>query len=50
MDNTNTTKWKEYLVSDLFEINGVGSISNTDILNKGFGEYPYITRTEKIME
>jgi len=47
MNNLNTSSWQEYLMSDLFEISGVGSISNTDILDKGYGEYPYVTRTEK---
>lgn len=46
INKINITNWKEYKVSDLFTIKGCGSISINDILQNGYGDYPYITRTQ----
>jgi len=44
----NTSNWKEFNLNNLFTIKGVGSISVEQLEKKfGYGEYPYITRTEK---
>ena len=42
------SNWKEFKMCNLFEIKGVGSTSIEQLEKKyGFGDYPYITRTEK---
>lgn len=48
MRNIDTTNWREYRMSDLFDIKGRGTINIEELnLKYGEGEYPYITRTEK---
>jgi len=44
----NFSNWKEYNLSSLFDIYGVGSVKVEDLITKyGYGDYPYITRTEQ---
>ena len=38
---------KEFKIDKLFDIKGYGSISSTDIEQKGKGKYAYVTRTAK---
>ena len=43
-----TSNWKGFKMNSLFNINGVGSVSIEQLEKQyGFGDYPYITRTEK---
>ena len=43
-----TSHWKGFKMNCLFNINGVGSVSIEQLEKQyGFGDYPYITRTEK---
>lgn len=46
-NNKLTERTKEFKMSDLFEIKGYGSISATDVEQKGKGQYAYVTRTSK---
>jgi len=43
----NTSNWKLFKITDLFDIKGYGSISSVELESKGIGEYPYVTRTEQ---
>ncbi len=44
----NMKDWKEFDINDLFKIKGSSSISIEELNKKyDFGEYPYVTRTEK---
>ena len=44
----NVNEWKYFKLAELFNIEGVGSISVEQLEKKyGFGNFPYITRTEK---
>jgi hypothetical protein len=44
----NMSDWKEFNMNNLFTIKGFGSFSIEELEKKyGFGDYPYVTRTEK---
>jgi restriction endonuclease S subunit len=48
MKKIDTTDWKEYKMSDLFDIRGRGTITVEELtMQYGDGVYPYVTRTEK---
>lgn len=46
--NINTNTWKDYKITSLFDVYGVGAITIETLSTQyDYGDYPYITRTEK---
>ena len=39
----NTSKWKEFFLSDLFDIGGSKTTKVEELENYGVGKYPYVT-------